>query len=234
MTRRYQFSLRSLLTLLFISSFAIGTITYAFHISQVNHAAITDLKRYSTLQVEFTHNPPAFLPFLEADEFKVVEGISLDYAVPIEPFTLAIRKMKFLKRIRLTDNNRTNNIVITDGHLHCLAGLSQLESLDISDADITDDGLMAFRKYGNSTVKDLCLASCPHLTDSCLKEIVHFHELEHLALVNLLIDDESLQQLKQLKKIQIIELIYCDLSEVAVSDLQSHYGERAEVIWRDH
>ncbi|HEV8069883.1 MAG TPA: M56 family metallopeptidase [Planctomycetaceae bacterium] len=93
---------------------------------------------------------------------------------------------------------------ITDAGAAHVAGLANLESLDLQRAQISDEGLKQLR--GLSKLKSLWLSGGGDgplaITDTGLDVIASFANLKEAGLVNTRVTDRGLQQLAQLKKLQ--------------------------------
>lgn len=233
MKPRCRFSLRLLLLSVLAASVVFADVGYSLHRSRENATSIRQLERFTDLSVDYMVRPPLLFPFWNSDRFQVVTSICLDNAVPAPEFDTAIRRMPWLESVTLerrVDNtyNETN-----DEHLKSLARLKHLEECTISEAAITDEGLRQFHENGNHTIELLSLGECYALTNDSLKELKRFSKLQQLYLVALWIDDDAMTHLRDLPSINLIQIELCEVSEEAVDDLQSHYGDSVSIVWQD-
>jgi len=105
---------------------------------------------------------------------------------------------------------------ISDEGLRNLAGLSRLESLDISETVIDGSGL---RYLTCERLKSLRLRRCKNFGLSGAKELARFLELQDLWLDGTSIDDDCLVELLPLQRVVMLELSRTRVSDRGVESL---------------
>jgi hypothetical protein len=117
---------------------------------------------------------------------------------PLEAEALgALRAFPHLKRLTLWKTE------ITDAGLAPVAGLTALESLEISSAKITDRGLALLK--GLTRLQELRLVDLP-ITDAGLAHLKGFRRLEALELTKVPITDVGLAHLQGLTRLRELDL----------------------------
>jgi Leucine-rich repeat (LRR) protein len=116
----------------------------------------------------------------------------------------ALRRLKVLPGVGGT--LRFVNVSLTDSQMKYLAGLSQLQALEISNTKVTDAGLMHIRDLKNLT--DLRLQTREHgqITDKGIEYLGGLTHLTELVVWSPDVSDSGLKYLKALTKLESLRL----------------------------
>lgn len=111
----------------------------------------------------------------------------------------------------------------TDDDLKLLSHFPRLESVDISDGEITAAGLVHLKELQG--VKRLYLTNLP-VTSDALAHVSHLQNLDTLSLRNTPIDNEAMVHIKQFEQLNVLNLADTDITNAALKELQGlqHLG----------
>jgi Leucine-rich repeat (LRR) protein len=127
--------------------------------------------------------------------------------IPEEDFTF-----ESIRLIRKTDNP------LTDSDLETLGLITELRSLFIGDAGITDEGLRQILHLGS--LRHLSLSNCGGITDECLEHLVKL-PLSILEIENTRITDQGLEHLGRLTSLNILNLKNVNITDQGLPHLES-------------
>lgn len=109
------------------------------------------------------------------------------------------------------------NIRVTDAGLKELAGLKNLQSLDLVGTRVTDAGLKELA--GLKSLQTLYLNNT-EVTDVGLKELAGLKSLRELYLHNTPVTDAGLKELAGMKSLQSLDLSYTLVTNAGIAELQ--------------
>jgi hypothetical protein len=214
--RWYQFSLRSLL--IFMTLFAFACSWFAVKMGQATRQkeAVETLKKKAgkTIYYDYQFDPagklkpnaqlpgPAWLRKWLGDDF----------------FCTAV-KLEWI-------NYNTFNRRMIDAELEPIERLSELREIDLTYGDVTDRGLLHFKKLRQ--LKKLNL-SYTDMRDAGLSSLAELTGLESLSLTGTHISDEGLSQLKALTELRALNLSHINISDAGVANLLVF--DKLEELW---
>jgi Leucine-rich repeat (LRR) protein len=138
----------------------------------------------------------------------------LDFALGGAKFDGAM--LKQCRRFTKLRQLRLGGYDLTDEQLTVLAGMTQLETLEIDAERITERGLAALRPLVN--LRELKLAG-PNISDAELRRLTVLPRLETLELVNTSVTDRGLNALRQLANLEVFYVENAPLTDASLSVL---------------
>ncbi len=125
----------------------------------------------------------------------------------------SIKEIAGLKQLQTLD---LSNSVVTDAGLKELAGLDQLQTLHLWHTKITDTGLKELA--GLQQLQTLNLVGT-QVTDAGMKELARLEHLQTLYLGSTKVTDVGLKELAQLKKLQTLGLNHTQVTDAGLKEL---------------
>jgi Leucine-rich repeat (LRR) protein len=113
------------------------------------------------------------------------------------------------------------NCDITDAGIEMLAGLPNLEQLDLTQSKITDAGVAKLRNFPKLNT---LILNGTQITNQSLTTLVELKALQQLYLGNTAIDDGAVESLKQMEQLNLLFLLDTPMTATAVMELQPFFS----------
>jgi hypothetical protein len=214
--RWFQYSLRSLLLVMFLASLGMSWVAVRMKRAREEREAVEEIKRFGgyvrydyeekySFESQHSKTPlpvpgppgPAWLRnLLGEDFFATVAYVGFSTASN----NASLEHLKGLTQLKKLDLQCSQ---ITDAGLEHLTGLSRLETLDLYDTRITDTGLE--RLKGMANLQTLSLGRTK-VTDTGLERLKEMGQLTELDLYETRVTDAGLEHLKGLTQLQTLGL----------------------------
>ncbi len=124
-----------------------------------------------------------------------------------------VRQLTQLKEI---ESLNLRNTAVTDEGLKALAALSKLRRLDLRGTAVTDAGVKVLARF--SSVRRLNLTNTA-VTGAALKDLKRLTQLRWLSLEGTKIDDESLQEMTAMKELAWLNVSCTALTDAGLAEL---------------
>jgi hypothetical protein len=189
---RCQFGLRTLLGLMTVVAVVLGVraaYTQPFRREALVAAHVERLGGGVTTELFEPPCWPEWLPYLFADgPFRVVDAVDLN-------------RRREIDWGRNGDWPRTAAGRVTDADLALLGALRHVRSLDLSHANVTDEGMRHLARL--ATLEELLLAET-RITDEGVARLGTLKRLRWLSLQHCGVTDASLAHLRQLEQLEVL------------------------------
>lgn len=237
MKKLLRYPLTYLFVTIALAAILCGDLARGLHERSRQVAALKAMGPSSAYSVGFRDRALILLPFVSWEVFQTPERLSF-YRMPpadlMEQQILKLTDLNCLDCNGVTSSARENNHGVTDAHLKVIEMLPKLEIISLYEANVSDEGLATFHVQGNEYLRWLSISASPSLTVDGLEDIDRFSQLKEIALIDLRLDDQVIQHLKDFPSIQTIKLWSCGVSPEAAQRLQTHYGEHVKVSWSEY